>query len=154
MLFRSSLAEPLHVFVVSLDQLREYQAGRDPNALLSDANQVHYQVNVGDQARCSIVVESVDGKWRSASVGNAGLAKQLSVVRKSTVAPASLADTIVQVRALGVYFVGSRGADNKLMLTSLVDTQAANLRAGATQSADEVFAALAPLARKYNGLPM
>lgn len=149
---RASLAEPLHVFVVSLDQLREYQVGRDPNALLSDANQIHYPVNVGDQPRCSIVVEDVDGKWKAASIGNAGLAKQISEVRKGVAA--SPADSIVQVRALGLYFIGHRGAENKLTLTSLVATEAANLRAGATQPADEVFAALAPLARKYNGLPM
>jgi hypothetical protein len=60
---------------------------------------------------------------------------------------------IVHVLPFNLYFVGSR-SDNGLMLTPLADYSSFNLKSGATLSADEVFSALAPFAKNYNGLPM
>lgn len=148
----ATLGEPIKVLIVRLDQLSGYQPGSDPSRLLSDANQVFYPVNARERVRSSITVEQVDGKWRAASLGNAGLANQISEVRKGT--PTSTADVIVQVPALGLYFIGRPDASNKLMLTSLATSTPYNLRAGATQPAEEVFAALVPFARSHNGLPM
>jgi hypothetical protein len=149
------LGAPLGIFLVRLDPLREYQRGSDPNTLLADSGQVYYPVLVKEQARAAIVIARADGKWKVASLGNAGLAKQLWRVQKEAGAPlggASAPEMIVQV--LGFHFIGRRGANNNLTLTPLVDDPAHNLRAGVEQPADEAFAALVPFAKSYNGLPM
>jgi hypothetical protein len=153
----ASLGEPIHNFLVRLDQLREYQPDSDPNELLTDAKQVYYPVHVKDQVRSSIIVEQANDKWKSAGLGNAGLAKQIAQARKEAVAPSggtSSPDVIVQVPALGVYFIGRRTIDNNLTLTPLATYPTYNLRAGAAQPAKEVFATLVPFAKTYNGLPM
>jgi hypothetical protein len=149
------LGAPLQIFIVKLDQLREYQTGSDPNRLLNEGAQLYYPVAVGEQTRSSLVVEQSEGKWKAASFGNAGLAKQIAVVSKRATAPQTTVSSefIVQVPALGIYFLGHR-ADNKLMLTPLATDPGYDLKAGATQPAEEIFTKLAPFAKSHNGLPM
>jgi hypothetical protein len=152
----AQLGAPLAIFFVRLDRLRDYQPGSDPNTLLSDSAQVYYPVLVKEQVRAAIVVEMADGKWKAARLGNAGLAKQISRVQKEAGAPsggASEPDMIVQVPALGIYFIGRRGTDKKLTLIPLATEPRYKLRAAAEQPADEVFATLVPFAKSYNGLP-
>jgi hypothetical protein len=153
---KANLGAPLRIYVVKLDQLREYEPSKDANSLLSESPQMYYPVTVDGQSRSSIVVEQVEGRWRSASFGNAGLAKQIASISRANTAEASAASTqvMVQIPALGVFFLGSRNADNKLSLTSLAASDALGLKAGTTESAEQVFARLAPIAKNYNGLPM
>jgi hypothetical protein len=56
---KATLGEPIPVLVVSLNQLRQYEPGSDPNKLLTDFNQIHYPVMVGDQVRSAILVDQV-----------------------------------------------------------------------------------------------
>lgn len=151
----ASLGEPSRVYNVNLNQLREYQAGSDANRLLNDGNQVIYPVTVRDQVRSSITVEQRDGKWKATNFGNAGFAKQFSQTMKTVAAAPQRteAPVVVHVLPFNLYFLGHR-ADNRLLLTPLGNYASFNLKSGATASADEIFAALAPFARKYNGLPM
>jgi hypothetical protein len=151
------LGSPLHVFFVRLDRLREFSAGADPNPLFTDNRQDHYPVQVGDQARAAIVTEQVPQGWTTVSMGNAGLARQIDRVRKAM--PRSGAsrpenDALVQVPALGIFFLGNRRTDGSWELTPLVDQPSLQLRAGATMPAGQALAALVPAARAYNGLPM
>src|SRR5262245_20714656 len=78
----SRLGNPLTIFFVRLDRLRDYQPGSDPNTLLTDGAQVYYPVLLKEQVRAAIVVEMANGKWKAARLGNAGLAKQISQVQK------------------------------------------------------------------------
>jgi hypothetical protein len=149
----AQLGAPLAIFFVRLDRLRDYQPGSDPNTLLSDSAQVYYPVLVKEQVRAAIVLEMADGKWKAPRLGNAGLAKQISRVQKEAAAP-SEPDMIVQVPALGIYFIGRRGADKKLTLIPLATDPRYNLKATAEQPAEEVFAKLVPFAKSHNGLPM
>lgn len=149
------LGTPLRVYIVKLDALRQYQIGSDPNALLDEAPQLYYPVAIGAQTRASVVVEQAEGKWKAVSFGNAGLAKQIAQLSKETSSQTpSSPETIVQIPALGLYFLGQRNPDNKLALTPLATNATYNLRAGATEPAEEVFAKLVPAAKSYNGLPM
>jgi hypothetical protein len=154
----ATLGQPIQVFMVKLDQLREYKAGTDPNALLTNVNQMQYPVMVRDQVRSAIAVGQADGKWKATSFGNAGLARQVAQARKadasSTTPDAASQSTLVHVAALGLYFVANRNADGKLIMTPLADNPAFNLRAGASMPAEQVFTLLSPFAQKYNGLPM
>jgi hypothetical protein len=152
----ADLGAPLAIFFVRLDRLREYQPGSDSNTLLSDSAQVYYPVlDTKKQIRAAVIVEMADGKWKMASLGNAGLAKQIAQVQKRAAAPsggASAPDIIVQVPALGIYFIGRRDADKKLILIPIANDPRYNLRAAAEQPADEVFAKLVPFAKRHNGL--
>ncbi len=154
---KASLGSPMRVFAVKVDQLREYRSGSDANALLGETPQMYFPVTVEGQAHASVVVEQADGKWKSVSFGNAGLARQIASVRKTNASSETAsrpADIIVQIPALGVYFLGSRSADNKVLLTSLAANSSLGLQAGSTEPAEAVFARLAPFAKSYNGLPM
>jgi hypothetical protein len=148
----ASLGEPRHVFAVGLEQLKGFAPGGDANRLLSDANQEMYPVMVGNQARASVTVEQRDGKWRATSFGSSRRSRALAQVARSLTQSAEK-PIIVHVQAFNLYFLGQR-SDNRLMLTPLADYAGYNLKAGATASADDIFAALVPIAREYNGLPL
>jgi hypothetical protein len=148
------LGAPLAFFLVGLDPLREYQRGSDTNTLLIDTGQVYYPVLVKEQARAAIVITKADEQWKVASLGNAGLAKQISMLKKAGAPSSGVPSPEMIVQVLGYRFIGRRGANNSLMLTPLVNDPAYNLRLGVEQPADDVFAALVPFAKRYNGLPM
>lgn len=150
----ATLGEPLGVFYVHLDQLKEYQPGSDPEKLLTDVGQMVYPVAVKDQVRSSVVVAKSDDVWKAARSGGPNVIQAISRAR-STVAssekpPAST--FVVQVPALNFYFVGYR-ADGKLMLTPILDDPQYNFKAGVPLPAEDVFRALTAAATNYNGLP-
>jgi hypothetical protein len=138
-------------FLVRLDQLREYQPGKDAVSLLSGGDKVVYPVTIGGQVRSSIVVDKGASGWKAVAFGGPQLIQRLSEARGKVSAQAA-ATMLVNVGALGAYFLGEiRGA--QLFLSSLADQPELNLKAGATDEAPKVFAALAPIARSFNGLP-
>ncbi len=152
---RATLGEPLRIFMVRLDQLKQYQPGSDPNQLLSGGEQVIYPVVVEGQVRSSIKVEMIKGTWQPISYGGAKIAKLLSVSRKSVQKSTKLPETshfVVRVPALNLYFLGYR-ANGVLMLTPILDYPAYDLKAGVTKPADKVFETILPAAKKHNGLP-
>lgn len=144
----ATLGEPIPVIFVGLNQLREYKQGSDPNALLSSISQTNYPVMARGQVRSSVVVEQVNGKWHTASLGNGALAKAIAAVRKPAAAGAAASgqQALIYVGALGIHFVGER-VENKWMLTPLSSSSELDLRAGAAVPAEEVFARLAAVAR-------
>ena len=135
----ATLGEPIHVLVVSLNQLRQYEPGTDPNKLLTDFNQVHYPVVVREQVRSAILVDQAGGKWKAGTFGAANLAKLIAAARKGTQTSTTSQDSVVQVPALGLYFLGHRNEDNKLTLTPLTDNPDFKFRAGGAMPAEEVF---------------
>ncbi|MEP6820222.1 MAG: hypothetical protein ABJA18_11855 [bacterium] len=146
----ATLGNPIPVVFVRLDSLRQYQAGSDPNALLSSSNQMSYPVMARDQVRTSVVVEQVDGKWQTATLGNGALAKALAAVRKPAAAgSAGNQESLVHVGALGLYFLAQR-ADNKWTLTPLTDKPDMNLKAGAAMPAEEVLGRLTVMAKQLS----
>lgn len=153
----AALGEPLELFHVRLDQLREFKSEADPNQLLTNVGQMIYPVTVQEQARSSIVVAKEGETWKAVRFGGPGLIKMLAQVRKqsppgATAAAAVSPSFLVQVPALNVYFLGSR-SDQRLMLTPLLDDPALKFKAGTPLPAGEALAALVPVAKAYNGLP-
>jgi len=146
----ATLGEPIHVLVVSLNQLRQYEPGSDPNRLLTDFNQIHYPVVVGDQVRSAILVDQVNGKWKAGTFGATNLAKLIATARKGTQTSNPSQDVVVEVPSLGLYFLGHRTEDSKLTLTPLTDYAVFGLRAGGAMPAEEVLAALVPAAKSLN----
>jgi hypothetical protein len=153
---KATLDEPLQVFMVELNDLRGYQAGSDPNKLLKPIDKVIYPVKTGAQVRSSIVLQKRKEGWKASDFGGPNFARLVTQARDESVKATSLPLTayfVVQAPALNAYFLGYRQND-KLMLTSLIDDPALNLRAGTPLPAEQVFGDLSAVARKYNGLPM
>ncbi|KAB2833310.1 MAG: hypothetical protein F9K48_08705 [Candidatus Brocadia sp.] len=150
-----ALGEPIRVFIVRLDHLREYQPGGDPNKLLIDGDKIIYPFTVKEQVRSSVVVEKVNETWNATNFGGPNLIKILANIRKnnsdSTGIPLS-SYIAVQVPALNLYFLGNR-TDNELMLTPLLDDPSFEFKAGRTVPAKDVFSAILPSAKEHNGLP-
>ncbi len=142
----AQLAEPLRVSLVPLDQLQKYERGSDPQRLLIEANRIIYPVTVKDQVRSSISVTKVDDGWQGANFGSAVLVKLLTGARKAK------SDFVVSAPAMNAYFLASR-ADNRLLLTPILDDPNLGFKAGGTLPAEEAFAVLARAAQGINGLP-
>lgn len=150
-----ALGEPIRVFLVRLDQLREYQPGSDPGKLLTDVDKIIYPFTVKEQVRSSVVVEKVQGTWSATNFGGPQLIKILANIRKNASESAGIPISsfiAVHVPALNLYFVGHR-TDNELMLTPLLDDPGFEFKAGRTMPANDVFSAILPSAREHNGLP-
>lgn len=151
----ASLGAPMRVFLVRLDELQRYQPGKDPNKLLSGGDRVIYPVTVKEKVRSSVVVEKVKGRWEATSFGSSNLVKMLTKVRKDSSGSTRLPISsyfVVEVPALNLYFAAHR-TDEVLMLTPLLDDPSYGFKAGVTMSADKVFEAILPAARKHEGLP-
>ncbi|WP_143299280.1 hypothetical protein [Candidatus Brocadia sapporoensis] len=150
-----ALGEPIRVFLVQLDQLREYKPGSDSNKLLIDADKIIYPFTAREQIRSSVVVEKIQGAWNATNFGGPHLIKILANIRRnasdSTGIPVS-SYIAVQVPALNLYFIG-HCTDKELMLTPLLDDPSFGFKAGRTISAIDVFTAILPSVKEHNGLP-
>ena len=147
----ATLGEPLRVYLVRLDQLRDFQPEGDAGKLLTDTSEIIFPVLANGQARSSITVAQVDGKWTSAAFGGASLIKQIAKVRSGLPPPPGGASVFVKVPALNVYFVSQGGAGAEMMLTPLTDQPDYRLKEGGTVSAKEAFSALVPAAKAHDG---
>jgi len=145
----ATLGEPLPILFVRLDQLRGYHEGTDVNSLLGQSNEVNFPVMANNQVRSSVVVEQVNGKWRTGTLGNGALARHIAAVRRDRTGAAGAGQqALVHVGALGLHFFGERGTDNKWRLTPLVSNPELNLAAGQALPAEEVFTRLAVAAKR------
>lgn len=142
----ATLGDPIPIAFVRLDQLRDYKQESDPSTLLTSSGQTNYPVLAGGQVRSSVVVEQVNNRWKTASLGNGVLAKAIAAVRKPSAAAAGSNQTLVYVGSLGLYFVGER-VDNKWMLMPLSASPELDLKAGAAVPAEQLFTRLAIAAR-------
>ncbi|MBW7899811.1 MAG: hypothetical protein H3C25_13820 [Candidatus Brocadia sapporoensis] len=70
--------EPIRVFLVQLDQLREYKPGSDSNKLLIDADKIIYPFTVREQIRSLVVVEKIQEAWNATNFGGHHLIKILA----------------------------------------------------------------------------
>jgi hypothetical protein len=151
----ATLGQPVSVFMVELGDLRAYQAGSDPAKLLKPIDKLIYPVNVKNEVRSSIVLQKGKDGWKASDFGGANFARLVTRARDESAKATGLPTAgyfVVQVPALNAYFLGYRQND-KLMVASLADDSALNLRAGAALPAEQVFGDLVPFAQKYNGLP-
>jgi len=81
-----SLGEPLHIFTISLEQVRAYQEGTDIGEVLADTGQLSYPVLMDGEVVSSITVGKQDDQWKFVSLGNPNLTKGLAEARQSRAA--------------------------------------------------------------------
>jgi hypothetical protein len=149
----AKLGEPLRIYFVRLDQLREYAPGHDPNTLLSGSDKLLYPVTTDGTVRSSVIVEKYKNVWRGTSVGNPPLARSATRARDAA-RRASVDDTfLVHVAALNMYFLGAR-VSGQLKLGALIEDKRVRLAIDELVPAEHVLEQLVPIARAYNGLPM
>lgn len=146
----ASLGTPLPVYMVQLDELRQY-AGGDPAPLLKPLSQVIYPVLVGGATRSGITVENTGKGWQATGFGSASLSRALV---DGVQASGAGNPFVVHVAALRTYFIGFRDGGGDLMFTPIRDEPELELRAGAAIPATQALLALKPSALQYNELPL
>ncbi|WP_394846518.1 hypothetical protein LZC95_03520 [Pendulispora brunnea] len=145
----ASLGDGVPVRRVRLDALRAYRTTDDPRALLVDHGAFLYPITVGDEVRSSVVMVQRQGRWVPSSFGRVGLARALHANRQQLDARHAKAVVLVEVPALQARFMGHEG-DDGLHLTPLQDVEGTPLRAGKSEKAAVVMAALVPLAARID----
>lgn len=146
----ASLGAPLPVYMVQLDELRQY-AGGDPAPLLKPLSQVMFPVVVGGATRSGITVEDTGKGWQASGFGSASLSRALT----DGIRASGAADPIVvHVAALRTYFIGFRDGGGNLMFAPIRDEPELEFRAGAAIPASQALLALKPAALQYNELPL
>jgi hypothetical protein len=149
----ATLQEPLPIYLVRLDRLRQYDPAQDANALLTGGQKVFFPVAVGGEVRSSIVVDRQGNAWKVVSFGNPALAKALAQARSAGGGAVGATAIVVHVAALNLYLLGQRSG-GQLTLAPVTADPRLKGRPFEPRPASEVFGELVPLAQKYNGLPM
>jgi hypothetical protein len=149
------LGPPLPEFMVRLDELRAFQRGQDPGALLHPNNRVTFPVRVANATRTALTVERRGTGWSVASYGAARYGPLLDgtrerLARQDNRDPSDYFE--VRVPALNVSFVGAR-RDSRIALTPVMNDARFGFRAGTTLPAEDALLAMGPAARSHNGLP-
>lgn len=140
----ASLAEPLPMFMVRLDELQAYRAGDDPLPLLRDEGSVFYPVMVGGDVRSSVLVRNVNGEWKATQFGRSELAKLSHDGRAHVAASRGIATagvSLVEIPAISQRML-EHEESGVPMLTALLDVPGTDLRAGSTMRAADVLAKL------------
>ena len=146
----ASLGTPLPVYMVQLDELRQY-AGGDPAPLLKPLPQVHPPVGAGGATRSGITVENTGKGWQATGFGSPSLSRALAQGVQASGAGNAFA---VHVAALRTYFIGFRDGGGNLMFAPIRDEPELQLRAGVAIPASQALLALKPAALQYNELPL
>ena len=141
---KAALGQPIKILVVSLNQLLRYEPGSNPSTMLTDFHQMHYPVVVNEQVRSAVMVDQVEGKWKAGTFGASKLAQLIGAARKAASSPD---DSVVQVPTLGLYFL-AHTEENRMTLTPLADYSDFGIRGGSAMPAEQVFAALQPVAKR------
>lgn len=147
----ATLGQPLQVFKVGLDSLRDYRTSEDPKKLLHSGDEVIYPVLLQDAARSSITLAKVGNEWKAIAFGEPQLVKLIHGAKEKAAAKAGAEPLfIVQVPALNTVFVGyQRGGT--LMLTPVVDDSRFGFKAGESIPASDAFGKMVRAAQSQRG---
>lgn len=74
----ATLGQPLQIYRVQLDALRNFTVGTNPETLLVDAKRSLYPVEVSQRVASSIFVTQARDGWRAGELGNAAVAQLVS----------------------------------------------------------------------------
>lgn len=144
---QAQLGQPMEVFNLGLDKLKGYQAGQDPNTMLTPSAETIYPVTVNGAVRSGVNIIHLERGYQPASFGNADIVQRLASYRQSAV------DFAVRIPAFNLYFVGRR-VETRLVLTPIVSDPRLKVQAGQATPIEVVIDQLRPYVDAYNGLPM
>jgi len=83
------LGDPVPIFYVRADQLKDYKPGTDAGHLMVNANRRLYPVLVRGVGKLLITIEKTSNGWRMVSFGQADVAPALTKIRHDKVARTS-----------------------------------------------------------------
>lgn len=153
----ATAGDALGIFVVRLDELKNFAPGTDPHKLLHPVSRVMVPVTVNGQVRSSVEMEKdAAGRWEAVSFGRPATAQIYSRVRtaralKARVQPADC--FVVQIPALNLRFLGHHDARRTLVLVPFLDEAPYGLKAETAYDAAVVFGALKRHAQAHDGSP-
>lgn len=144
---QAQLGQPMEVYNLGLDKLKSYQAGQDPNSLLTPSAETIYPVTVGGSVRTGVTIVHKEQGYEPSSFGNADIVKRLSTYRQTA------ADFVARIPAFNMYFVG-RHIETRVVLVPIVGDPRLKVQAGEATPLEVVVDQLRPYVNAYNGLPM
>lgn len=144
---QAQLGQPMEVYNIGLDRLKGYQAGSDPNSLLTPSAETIYPVKVNNDVRTGITIVHKEQGYAPSSFGNADIVRRLSGYRQDN------NEFAVRIPAFNMYFIGRR-VETRLVLVPIVSDPRLKLQAGEATPIEVVIDQLRPYVNAYNGLPM
>lgn len=152
---KTQLGRPIPICFISLNRIRNFEPGSDPNALLKAGDAFLYPVKIGPLVVSSLLVKKTDEAWKTVELGDIDLAKTVtSALLESAKSHGIDASRylLIEIRALNLYFLAYRDGEN-LLLQSIYDLPNLDLKAGVEEPAGKIFEALKPLSQKSYEAP-
>ena len=149
------LDKPIQVFMVGLENLKNYETGSDPENLIVGGDRLIYPVLVQEKTRTSIEFEKVDNDWQATAFGGSNLVNQLNNVRSSLMKDQNIGISsffAIHIPALKLYFIAHKRED-ELILTPILEDPGYGFEKGKPMPAIRVFEILLPAAKDHDGLP-
>jgi hypothetical protein len=144
---QAQLGQPIAVYNLGLDKLKSYQAGEDPNSLLTPSAETIYPVTVSGGVRTGVTIVHKEQGYEPSSFGNADIVKRLSGYRQNE------SDFAVRIPAFNMYFIARR-VETRVVLVPIVSDPRLKVQAGEATPLEVVVDQLRPYVNSYNGLPM
>ncbi|HTZ89987.1 MAG TPA: hypothetical protein VMA71_06590 [Alloacidobacterium sp.] len=141
------LGQPMEVYNIGVEKLKNYQSGQDPNSLLTTSEETIYPVTVDGIVRSGVTLVHKEQGFEPSSFGNAEIVKRLAGYRQTP------DDFAVRIPALNLYFVG-RYVETRIVVAPIVNDPRLKVRAGEAAPLEVVVDQLRPYADSYKGLPM
>lgn len=102
-------APPIPVRDVRADLLATFIEGSDPQSILADNGTVVVPIYIGNDVRCAVELQDVQGVWKIRSIGASSIIGLIESTRHSVVADAAIdaqAHVLIRIPAIQKMFVG------------------------------------------------
>jgi len=149
----AKLGSPFRVCMIPPDRILNYTKGMSTNDIISELDAWIFPVVSGGQARCTLRVERIDGKWEAAALGGSLLAAELSKIENRFPRSGERELKFVKVFQAAADFVAisDKGEETKLVplhsATSALQLDKSITAAPSTYTLDEIIPKLAPVVR-------
>jgi len=143
---QARLGQPMEVYYLGLERMKSYQAGEDPNNLLTPSAELIYPVTVGGDVRTGVTIVHKEQGYESSSFGNADIVKRLAGYRQSA------KEFAVRIPAFNLYFVG-RPVNSHVLLVPIANNPRLKAQAGEATPLEVVVDQLRPYVDSYDGRP-
>jgi hypothetical protein len=142
---QARLGEPLEVYIIGLEKLKNYRAGQDPNTLLVPSAETIYPVTVSGNVRTGVTIIHKEQGYESSSFGQADVVKRLTLYRHDP------SEFVVRIPAFNLYFI-ARHAEACILLVPIANNPRLKAQAGESAPLNTIVEQLRPYIDSYNGI--
>lgn len=146
---KAYLGDPFNLYTITPDALLNYSKGTPVSSILTVTDLWYFPVLIGNEIRCFLIVDIMDGKWQAVSLGKAGLAGPMNQVRSNWPAENGYTPVLIAVYQAKKYLVmvpDTEGGEG-LAILSPTQTPARPSLLSAEKAAD-VLESLKPTVRE------